>query len=553
MIRIELAQLNPVVGGMAANSRKIIDVIQSSGADLVVFPELVLTGYPPEDLLLRHDFQEAVQAALQKVARACTDTVAILGAPLRNRNGHLVNAAVVLENGKIKGWHEKIILPNYGVFDEKRYFVSGQTPYSFELKGVRIALAVCEDLWCEDHIDSRFRQEHAEQIQRVQADYAAIEADILVSINASPYHQRKTEIRKQVLSRCARNSGKPIVYVNMTGGQDELVFDGQSMLIDAEGEFIAKMPAFTQGTAVVCFDEATRQFNDLGTLQTNGATLVEETRHTYDALVHAVRDYVAKNGFKGVVMGLSGGIDSALTLAIAADAVGTENVLALLMPSRYTSDISNQEARHQCDQLGVDCRTLPIESPHTAFEELLKEYLDIVEGDLTCQNIQARCRGVMLMAYSNHTGRLLLTTGNKSEMAMGYATLYGDMAGGFAPLKDVSKHWIYRLSEYRNTLSEAIPPGVIERAPSAELAPDQRDSDSLPPYEILDGILESYIEQDRSAEEIIAEGYPEDVVIDVIKRVNRNEYKRRQSPPGPKISRRAFGRERRYPITSAYS
>ncbi len=549
MLKIALAQLNPTVGALEHNTDKIIDLLRTSTADVLVFPELMLSGYPPEDLLLRTDFIGHIETCLDRICAVQTETTAIIGTPMRRKDGLLTNASVVVQQGRIVGYHEKLILPNYGVFDEKRYFVAGEKPHQFTINGVKIALAVCEDLWEDSDVGAGFRQEHSQVVENTHRLYSDLNADLIISINASPFCHGKSKLRREVISRRAKQSHAALLYVNTVGGQDELVFDGQSMAVSSDGKVQGVLLAFKECQALVqldkgCFSQLSSEF------QFQAMNDVEETYH---ALVLGIKDYAGKNSFKGAILGLSGGIDSSLTLALAVDALGSDNVKAVLMPSRYTSDLSNTEAVKQCEMLGVKYCSLPIIEPHHTFEELIGTQIEINAGDLTSQNIQARCRGVILMAFSNQSGRLLLTTGNKSEMAMGYATLYGDMAGGFAPLKDLPKTWVYRLSNYRNEWSDAIPPEIINRPPSAELAPDQKDSDSLPPYDVLDAILEKYIEEDLSPDKIIAQNFDEATVRKVIRSVDLNEYKRRQSPPGIKITRKAFGRERRYPITSLYA
>ena len=533
--RIQIAQINPLVGDVAGNATRILAAsarARAEGADLVVFPELALTGYPPEDLLMRPEFMRRVETALERIRAEATDITLVLGYPLQAVGG-LFNVAGVLRDGQVIAEYAKQHLPNYSVFDEKRYFQPGATPTVFEHRGLGIGLSVCEDIWR----DGPTRQA------------AEAGARILLNINASPFHAGKIEEREALVARRACDHGLAILYANLVGGQDELVFDGASFVTDRAGRIVARAPGFQEAVMTVEFDDAGMLVQ--ASPAASGSPPDEEAT-IYDALVLGVRDYVVKNGFSGAVLGLSGGVDSALTLALAVDALGPEQVTAILMPSRYTADMSNEDALEEARLLGVATRIIPIEPAFRAFLDMLEPAFAGQPVDVTEENIQARCRGIILMAISNKTGRILLTTGNKSEMAVGYATLYGDMAGGFAPLKDVPKMLVYRLARYRNTRSAVIPERVLTRPPSAELRPDQTDQDSLPSYEVLDAILRLYIEQDEGIEVIIGKGYPAEVVRRVTRLVDRNEYKRRQSPPGVRISERAFGRDRRYPITSGF-
>jgi NAD+ synthase (glutamine-hydrolysing) len=533
--RIQIAQINPLVGDVAGNAARIVAEsarARAEGADLLVFPELALTGYPPEDLLLRPEFMRRVETALERIRAEVAGIVLVLGYPLQAVGG-LFNVAGVLREGQVIAEYAKQHLPNYSVFDEKRYFQPGATPTVFEHRGLRIGLSVCEDIW------------HAGPTRQA----AEAGAQILLNLNASPFHAGKGEDREALVVRRASDHGLTILYANLVGGQDELVFDGASFVADRAGRIVARAPGFAESVLTVDFDDAGR------IVATQPETLEpppDEEAAIYDALVLGVRDYVRKNGFSGAVLGLSGGIDSALTLTLAVDALGAERVEAILMPSRYTADMSNEDALEETRLLGVATQIIPIEPAFRTFLDMLEPAFAGQPADVTEENIQARCRGVILMAISNKTGRILLTTGNKSEMAVGYATLYGDMAGGFAPIKDVPKMLVYRLARYRNTRSAAIPERVLTRPPSAELRPDQTDQDSLPPYEVLDAILRLYIERDEGVEAIVSQGYPAEVVRRVARLVDRNEYKRRQSPPGVRISERAFGRDRRYPITSGF-
>jgi NAD+ synthase (glutamine-hydrolysing) len=529
-LKIVLAQLNFLVGDIEGNAQRIIDEAKChvGRADLVVFPELAITGYPPEDLLLRNHFIQRVELAVAHIISRVNGIHLVVGYP-RRRDGKLYNVAGVWRDGEILAEYEKHKLPNYSVFDEKRYFFPGREAVTFELRGVRIGLTVCEDIW---------------EVEPAAMSRAA-GAQLLLNINASPFHIGKAPEREGLVQERARDNGFPIVYLNLVGGQDELVFDGGSFVVDAGGQLIERLDFFAETS--VCVDLS---MEEGGAQQTRTvAPLMSEEERVYRALVTGVRDYVRNNGFNGAIIGLSGGVDSALTLAIAADALGPAQVEVVMMPSRYTAEMSNQDAVAEAELLGVDHRTISIEPAFNAFLEMLADEFAGRAMDVTEENIQARCRGIILMAISNKKGRILLTTGNKSEMSVGYATLYGDMAGGFAPIKDVPKTLVYRLCRYRNSLSRVIPERVLERPPSAELAPDQKDSDSLPDYAVLDQILERYVEQDQSVTEIVAAGFDDQTVNRVISLVDRNEYKRRQAPPGIKITRRAYGRDRRYPLT----
>jgi len=535
--RIQIAQINPLVGDIAGNAERLISAsvaARDAGADLVVFPELALTGYPPEDLLLRPEFMRRVESALAHIASEAVGITLVLGYP-RAAVGGLFNVAGVWRDGELVAEYAKQHLPNYSVFDEKRYFQSGSTATVFEHCGLRFGLTVCEDMWQEGPV-----------AQAVEAG-----AQVLLNINASPFHAGKLQERESLVGRRASGHGLPILYANLVGGQDELVFDGASFVVDREGRVVQRAPAFAEAELCVVID---RDSDDVVRIQSAEDDRPEPDPDAviYDALVLGVRDYVRKNGFGGAVLGLSGGVDSALTLAIAVDALGADRVEAVLMPSRYTADMSNEDALEEARLLGVATRTIPIEPAFLAFLDMLEPAFAGQPADVTEENIQARCRGIILMAISNKSGRILLTTGNKSEMSVGYATLYGDMAGGFAPIKDVPKMLVYRLARYRNRLGEAIPERVLTRAPSAELRADQTDQDSLPEYESLDAILRLYIEEDEGIDAIVAQGYPDELVRRVARLVDRNEYKRRQAPPGVRISKRAFGRDRRYPITSGF-
>ena len=536
-IRLVLAQLNLNVGDISGNSVQIIDAIReardSLQAHIIIFPELSITSYPPEDLLLRPALYDRVKQSLQQILAATNGIDVILGYPEKN-DGRLFNTCSLLRDGAILASYHKQNLPNYSVFDEKRYFEAGQSTCIIETHGVKTALSICEDIWVPDP-----------SIQASKGD-----ASLLFNINASPYHIDKLTSREEILQTRARESGMHIVYVNLVGGQDELVFDGGSMVVGKQGELVFRAPQFEPGLYVAELDKDQDTFYTPVESQVAPSGQIE---NIYRALVLGVKDYVNKNHFKGAIIGLSGGIDSALTLSIAVDALGNENVEVLIMPSRYTAAISTEDAIQQAAILKVSHHIISIEQPFSAFNDVLKPLFSDLPEDTTEENIQARCRGTLLMAVSNKTGKLVLATGNKSEMAVGYATLYGDMAGGFAPLKDVPKTLVYQLANWRNTSGQVIPQRVIDRPPSAELKPDQVDEDSLPPYDILDDILEQYIEADHSPGEIINAGFDAAIVRKVVMLVDRNEYKRRQAAPGVRISQRAFGRDRRYPITSGYN
>ncbi len=537
-MKLVIAQINLLVGDIAKNVEQVIATASQArdekDADLVVFPELTLTGYPPEDLLLRPGLQTAVQLGLDRLCATLSGIAVIVGFP-REENGERFNSAGLIRNGVIEAVYDKKHLPNYAVFDEKRYFQPGDGKATVvEIAGIKLGITVCEDIWFS-----------GPAMACKQAG-----AQVLVNLNASPFHIGKAQQRQGEVQARVKETGLPLVYANLVGGQDELVFDGASFVMNAAGEYTFKAPAFEVGLYAQEFVLNAQQAMPLpGDIAADPL----ELEAIYKALVLAVRDYVTKNGFTGAVLGLSGGIDSALTLAIAADALGGKNIHAVLMPSRYTADMSNQDAQLQADIMGVSYDSIPIETPFKAFLDILAPVFGDTETDTTEENIQARCRGVILMAISNKQGRMLLTTGNKSEMSVGYATLYGDMAGGYAPIKDCPKLLVYALSRYRNTISQVIPERVITRPPSAELRPDQVDQDSLPPYEVLDAILERYIEADQSITDIIQAGFDDETVRRVTRLVDFNEYKRRQAPPGVRITQRAFGRDRRYPISSGYS
>jgi NAD+ synthase (glutamine-hydrolysing) len=536
-LSIALAQINLLVGDVQGNAARMIASARSAradfGADLVLFPELALSGYPPEDLLFHRGFRRQIEAGLARVRAQAGEAAVMLGFP-EYTSAAIYNSAALITGAEIAAIHRKSELPNYKVFDEKRYFRPGAQPTVAELRGFRVGLLVCEDIWERD----------AAQLARSAG------AELLAVINASPYEIHKQREREDIARARAMDVGLPLVYVNLIGGQDELVFDGNSFVMNAQGEVVLRAPPFEEGSFAVRFERDAR-----GKAVPRAAHVSPEPgdeASVYRALTLGVRDYVGKHAFPGVVMGLSGGVDSALTLAIAVDALGAERVQAVMMPSRYTSSMSLEDAAEQARTLGVRYSVLPIEAMFESTLATLKGEFAGREPDATEENIQSRCRMLLLMGISNKTGRMLLTTGNKSEMAVGYATLYGDMAGGFAPIKDCSKGLVYRLASHRNSLSRVIPQRVIDRPPSAELRPGQKDSDSLPPYEILDPILEAFIEEDLSVDEIEARGFDRATVARVLDLVKRNEYKRRQAPPGVRVSRRAFGRDWRYPITNGY-
>jgi len=535
-MRIALAQLDLFVGDVDGNARRIIEAAalarDRERADIVVFPELALSGYPPEDLLFHAGMRRRVAEGLARAREAIQGIAAYIGYP-EYVEGRIYNSAALVRDGVVLANHRKQCLPNYKVFDEKRYFAPGTEATVVDFDGQRLGLLVCEDIWEPEPV-------------RATVDAGA---ELLLVANASPYELRKQIEREMIARDRVREVARPLVYTNLVGGQDELVFDGHSFVIDASGEIVARAPAFTESIFAVEFRADGRR---LVPVRGEIAPYQSDEASVYGALVLGVRDYVEKHRFPGVIIGLSGGVDSALTLAIAVDALGAERVQAVLMPSRYTAPMSIEDATEQARRQGVKHSLISIEGMFETTLGALRQEFAGAAPDTTEENIQSRCRGVLLMAISNRTGRMLLTTGNKSEMAVGYATLYGDMAGGFAPIKDCSKLLVYRLARYRNSLGAIIPERVLTRAPSAELRPDQRDTDSLPPYQVLDPILEAFIEEDLSVEQIVARGFDRATVTRILDMVKRNEYKRRQAPPGVRVSSRAFGRDWRYPITSGY-
>ncbi|MEO8160669.1 MAG: NAD+ synthase [Arenimonas sp.] len=537
-MRIALAQFDFPVGDLAGNARLIARLVARArdehGADLVLFPELALSGYPPEDLLLRPAFLAECQQRMQEIATQVQGIVAVVGWP-EAAGAVVYNAASVLRDGAVEATYRKRELPNYAVFDERRYFAADGEPCVFECAGVRVGLLVCEDLWFPEPA----------------AAVAGLGAQLLLVPNASPFERDKSVQRDQLLAQRVRETGLAIAYLNLVGGQDELVFDGASELSDGDGGAHPAARAFEEHLLVADFEPATRRFTRVD--WPHGGDESPEAL-AWGAIVRGIRDYFGKNHFERAWLGLSGGVDSALVLALAVDALGAERVHAVRLPSRYTAGISNELADVQARQLGVHLHTIPIAGPFTGFMEALAPEFASLAPDVAEENLQSRSRGALLMALSNKFGGLLLTTGNKSEYAVGYATIYGDMCGGFAPIKDLYKTEVYALCRWRNAQGQAevIPDGVIERAPSAELRENQTDQDSLPPYEVLDGILQRYVDLERSAAEIVAEGFDAATVQRVLMLVRNSEWKRRQAAPGPKLSRRAFGRERRYPITSGY-
>lgn len=541
-IQFALVQCNPIVGDFDGNVALCVAAIERAKEEherpVIVFPELVLIGYPPEDLLLRPSVGPRVDRALAELCEVVGDAYAIVGYPRRDGD-KLYNAAGVLHQGKIIAEYHKWCLPNYQVFDEKRYFESGDSACVFEAYGHSVGLTVCEDIWFS---------------QPTQAA-AHAGAQVIININASPFHKGKQVERERVVADRVAESGVPIVYVNQVGGQDELVFDGGSFVMDAGQQCVYRSPRFEPDLGSVTFPLSTDQSRVLETSDTRRKIAgfpVDTLEEIWKALVLGVQDYVNKNGFPGVLLGLSGGVDSALTLAVAQAALGSDRVHAVMMPFRYTSQMSIEDAALQAQWLNVHCSVIPIEDIYESFTQALADEFLGYKPDSTEENIQARARGVLLMSLSNKTGKLVLTTGNKSEIAVGYSTLYGDMAGGFNVLKDVPKTLVFALCHYRNSLQQSIPDRVISRPPSAELAPGQTDQDSLPPYEILDQLIDLYVEQDCSAEQIIEQGFDQQDVYRVIRLIDLNEYKRRQAPVGIRLSMRGFGRDRRYPITARW-
>lgn len=576
-LRLALVQMNPTVGDLAGNRARMADALRyakGKRADLVAFPELALSGYPPEDLLLAPRFLRACRRELERLVEATAGVTVVVGYP--EWNDDVYNAAAIFHDGRIVAHARKWFLPNYGVFDEERYFQRGRHITVVERCGIRVGVSICEDIWYPNGPPTW---------QALTAD-----AEILLNISASPYERGKRARRRAMLETRASDSNAMVAFVNTVGGQDELIFDGGSLICDARGRTVVEAATFEEGILVYdcvvdgvlgnrLHDPRRRKVRQAARLP-EGAELAltvlaepkrvaggksswrevglakplaDEEEEVYTALVTGLRDYVVKNGFRSVVLGLSGGIDSALTACIAVDALGAERVMGLIMPSRFSSQQAMDDAETLAENLGIRWGRLSIEGPFQAYLDVLKPLFRGRAWDETEENLQARIRGNLVMAVSNKFGQLVLTTGNKSELSVGYATLYGDMAGGFNVLKDVLKTWVYRLAWYRNGIEPVIPKSIIDRAPSAELRPNQTDQDTLPPYDLLDAVLEAYIEEDLGLDEIVARGYTEDVVKRILKMVDRAEYKRRQAAPGIKITGRAFGRDRRLPITNRYS
>ena len=534
-LRVALAQIDPTVGDAPGNADRVIAQIapaRALGAQLLVLPELVLSGYPPEDLLFHRGFHRRIDLALARLAAAAQGVDLLVGYP-EYADGAIYNTAAWLRDSAVIARYRKQVLPNYQVFDEKRYFATGTEPVIVEIAGVKVAPLICEDVW---------------HVGPARAARAA-GAGLCISLNASPFEQGKQPAREAAVAMRARETGMPFIYVNLVGGQDELVFDGSSFAVDGTGRLVHRAPAFEESLSSV---DASPTLGGAQLAPGSVAPLPGIEESVYRAIVMGVRDYVGKHRFNGVVLGLSGGVDSALVLAIACDALGADRVRAVMLPSRYTSPMSLEDAAGIARGLGVRYSVIPIEGMFQATLAALAAEFKGLAPDSTEENIQARCRGMVLMAISNKTGQMLLTTGNKSEMAVGYATLYGDMAGGYAPIKDCSKTLVWRLARWRNDRSPVIPVRTIERPPTAELRANQLDSDTLPPYEVLDPILEAFIEADRTVDEIVELGFERATVVRVLEMVKQSEYKRRQAPPGVRISGRAFGRDWRYPITSGY-
>ncbi len=558
-IRIAGAQKSFPVGAIQKNKQTILDCFEAAEekeADILIFPELALTGYPPEDLLLRDSFVGKNFAVLEELAEFSSSTSGVVGFVDRNLDDNhtdkqkrdIVNAAAIIQNGDVKGIYHKCFLPNYSVFDEARYFAKGNNPGNvFWYKDIGVGISICEDIWIEE----------GPSLQQVENG-----ASLIININASPYDQNKTDLRKELVVTQAKKLGVPIIYLNMVGGQDELVFDGGSFIVDGKGEILYQAQQFKEELFYIDLDleikeqpkgsklEIRQKSFELEPLQSS--LLLSKNESLYSALKLGLFDYVSKNNFEKVLVGLSGGIDSALTATIATDALGSDNVVGVAMPSKYNSEESLVDARLLAKNLDIEFQVIEIEEIVNIFRTTLKESVNEELGQTTDENIQSRVRGNILMALSNQTGAMVVSTGNKSEMAVGYSTLYGDLAGGFALLKDLYKTEVYNLANYRNSISNVIPQNTIDKEPSAELRPDQFDKDSLPEYELLDEILRMYIEEDSSSEKIISTGIDENIVYDVLSKVDRNEYKRKQVAPGVKLTEKAFGKDRRMPITNTY-
>ena len=533
MIKIKAVQENPKVGDIKGNTALIEKYLVSADKekiDLLIFSEMFLSGYPPEDLVMRDDFLDEITKSIEHITSLSKETSLVFGAPIK-KDGVLYNAAICISEGNLVETYFKQILPNYKEFDEKRYFEKGKKNKIIKIKNISIGLSICEDIWSEAFVNNLVDEG----------------AEIILNLSASPYTTSKKETRKKMLSSYYEKYQLPIVYVNQTGGQDELVFDGSSLILGSSEKNLVELKSFEIDS--LNFEYRDSKFNFLNSCLTNDQNYLKDV---YDALVLGTKDYVEKNNFKGVLIGSSGGIDSALTAAIAFDALGKGRVKTIMMPFDFTADISIEDAGSLAKNLGIEHSEISIKEMYESFSLALKESFEGMGIDKTEENLQSRCRGVTLMALSNKLGFLVLTTGNKSEAAVGYSTLYGDTAGGFSVLKDVSKTLVYELANYRNSLSVVIPKRIIERPPSAELAPDQKDTDSLPDYDRLDPIIEMYVEDDKSIQEIINEGFDEKEVRRIVSLIDFNEYKRRQAPLGIKISDRNFGKDRRYPITNSW-
>jgi len=541
-VRIALGQFNAVVGDLSGNIEKMKSMwagAVESGADLVVFPELAVCGYPPEDLVYKRQFLEDNRTAVETLAAACPAKTLVVGF-VESVNGTAFNAAAVIQDGRIAETYQKRELPNYGVFDERRYFRPGNRPVLVELAGLNIVLTICEDIW------------EIEWLKRFYTESGPF--DLLLNISASPFHMGKFDERGRIITRSSTAFGCAVAYCNLVGCQDELVFDGQSILTDSSGHIVTRARAFEEDLLIADVTRAEENVTVAPT-QANVALAQDPLDEIYHALVLGTRDYARKNGFKKVLLGLSGGIDSAVTAAVAVAALGAENVLGITMPSRFNSPETSADAKKVADNLGIELLTIPIEPILTPFSKSLEADPRWDDKGIAYENLQSRIRGTILMSLSNQIGALVLTTGNKSETSVGYSTLYGDTAGGFAVIKDVLKTVVYRLATYMNVKAgrELIPSDVITRPPSAELRPDQKDADSLPDYDLLDEIIKGYVEKDLSARELVASGLPAKDVERVIRLIDQNEYKRRQSPPGVRITPKAFGKDRRLPITNRYT
>ena len=542
-MRVALGQFNAVVGDLKGNAEKMRNVYAQAiagGADVVVFPELAVCGYPPEDLLLKKHFLEDCRTTVEKFAGDCQEKTVIVGFP-DTSGDNCYNSAAILQKGAIAKLYRKVLLPNYGVFDEQRYFKAGVEPVIIEIGGLNLAVSICRDIW-----DAEWMGDFLENAGRI---------DMILNLSASPFHLGKTEQRKEVISECAKKFNCAVAYCNLVGGQDELVFDGRSMFADSTGDITATARAFEEDVLIANVRQTGKKTVKVKPTQPAAPQPADETEEAYQALVLGTRDYGRKNGFKKVLLGLSGGIDSSVVAAIATVALGKDNVLGITMPSRFNSRETISDAERLAKNLGIGFLTIPIEPILKQFDCSMQSAPGWDSKGIAYENLQARIRGTILMSLSNQSGALVLTTGNKSETAVGYSTLYGDTAGGFAVIKDVPKTLVYRLAEYINKTAgrQIIPADVINRAPTAELRPNQKDIDSLPDYDLLDKILKGYVEEDKSAQQLIKEGLPPNEVHKVIRMVDRNEYKRRQSPPGVKITPKAFGKDWRLPITNRYN